>query len=203
MFKVGDKVKIRSDLKTGHKDYSIDVVCDMKQYRGKEATITAIDSDGDYQLDIDKEQFYWSVEMLEPITFREERSIFKVGDTVKVREDLHTSMNFGSVYVDDDMLEYVGKYTTITKVVEGGCCYLEGDGNRWCWHPEMLIKVGEDLHTKANRLAKAVCEYEEIVHNLEYELKVARQEYNELIDKYNSLVIKYNDLLENLMEDFI
>ena len=52
------------------------------------------------------------------------------------------------------------------------------------------------------RLAKAVCEYERIVSDLEEELHIARElnkHHEETIDKlisrYNALVHKYNDLL--------
>ena len=52
------------------------------------------------------------------------------------------------------------------------------------------------------RLAKAVCEYEHIVSNLEEELQIERElnkHHEETIDKlvsrYNALVHKYNNLL--------
>ena len=52
------------------------------------------------------------------------------------------------------------------------------------------------------RLAKAVCEYERIVSDLEEELHIARElnkHHEETIDKlisrYNALVHKYNNLL--------
>lgn len=52
------------------------------------------------------------------------------------------------------------------------------------------------------RLAKAVCEYERIVSNLEDELRIERElnkHHEETIDKlisrYNALVHKYNNLL--------
>ena len=55
------------------------------------------------------------------------------------------------------------------------------------------------------RLAKAVCEYERIVSDLEEELHIARElnkHHEETIDKlilrYNALVHKYNNLLNNI-----
>lgn len=65
------------------------------------------------------------------------------------------------------------------------------------------------LQEESVRLAKAVCEYEEIVHNLEQDLhkmldeknayKAMYQEmcgmYNNLVTEYNGLVDEYNSLI--------
>lgn len=69
--------------------------------------------------------------------------------------------------------------------------------------------VNKKLEEESVRLAKAVCEYEEIVHNLEQDLhnviherdeyKTMYQEmrdmYNKLIDEYNELVDDYNNVI--------
>lgn len=68
MFKVGDKIKIRKDLEEDKVYGGVDVVRPMYTFLGKEATITDIDDDGHFLLDIDNEYFYWSAEMFEPKT---------------------------------------------------------------------------------------------------------------------------------------
>jgi hypothetical protein len=69
--------------------------------------------------------------------------------------------------------------------------------------------VNRKLEEESVRLAKAVCEYEEIVHNLEKELnnmlenkntykamyQNMRDMYNKLIDEYNELVDDYNNVI--------
>ena len=76
--------------------------------------------------------------------------------------------------------------------------------------------VNRKLEEESIRLAKAVCEYEEIVHNLEKELNNMlenkntykamyqemlerhtnlKDEYNALVDEYNALVDEYNSLI--------
>lgn len=69
--------------------------------------------------------------------------------------------------------------------------------------------VNRKLEEESVRLAKAVCEYEEIVHNLEKELnnmleskntykamyQNMRDMYNNLIDEYNELVDDYNNVI--------
>ena len=65
MFKVGDKVKIRKDLVAGKVYGGVDFIPPMVEFLDKEATITDKDYDGDFSLDIDDEDFYWSAEMFE------------------------------------------------------------------------------------------------------------------------------------------
>lgn len=66
-FKMGGKVLIKDDLKVGAMYGDVDVVIEMYEYFGKEATITDIDIDGDVYLDIDKEHYVWSLDMLIPL----------------------------------------------------------------------------------------------------------------------------------------
>lgn len=72
-FKIGDKVRVRSDLIVG-KYYSNIKMLDglMERCIGSIGTIEYV-NDGDYHLDIG---FFWSEEMLEPLYK------FKVGDMV-------------------------------------------------------------------------------------------------------------------------
>lgn len=66
-FKMGGKVLIKNDLKVGAMYGNVDVVIEMTPYFGKEATIIDIDIDGDVYLDIDKEHYVWSLDMLIPL----------------------------------------------------------------------------------------------------------------------------------------
>lgn len=66
-FKMGGKVLIKDDLKVGATYGDVDVVIEMTPYFGKEATIIDIDTDGDVYLDIDKEHYVWSLDMLIPL----------------------------------------------------------------------------------------------------------------------------------------
>lgn len=63
--------------------------------------------------------------------------------------------------------------------------------------------VNKKLEEESVRLAKAVCEYEEIVHNLEQDLhkmmrkkEVYKAMYQEVRDMYNKLVAEYNELVD-------
>lgn len=72
MFKVGDKVKIRKDLEAGKVYGGVDFIHPMLEFLGKEATITYREYDGDFSLDIDNDDYYWSSEMFEPKTDSED-----------------------------------------------------------------------------------------------------------------------------------
>lgn len=73
-FKIGDKVRVRSDLKVGRKYGGLTVWSGaMERCIGSIGTIDDIDCDSDFHLDIG---YFWSEEMLEPLCK------FKVGDMV-------------------------------------------------------------------------------------------------------------------------
>ncbi len=73
----------------------------------------------------------------------------------------------------------------------------------------VVESVNKKLEEDSVRLAKAVCEYEEIVHNLEQDLhkmmherdlykamcQEMRDMYNKLMSEYNELVDEYNSLI--------
>lgn len=63
--------------------------------------------------------------------------------------------------------------------------------------------VNKKLEEESVRLAKAVCEYEEIVHNLEKELNnmlesknTYKAMYQDILERFNSLIDDYNELVD-------
>lgn len=63
--------------------------------------------------------------------------------------------------------------------------------------------VNKKLEEESVRLAKAVCEYEEIVHNLEQDLHKVMHEraaykamYQDILERFNSLIDEYNELVD-------
>ena len=86
-FKVGDKVKIRKDF-SKTKSYKIAPVLNMEKYKGKIAEIQRISTEGNYNLDIDNMEWYWSDDMLEPYETKESnfnKLDLKNGDIVTKR----------------------------------------------------------------------------------------------------------------------
>lgn len=68
MFKVGDKVRIREDLEAGKVYGGVNFISLMREFLGKEVTITDVSYGGNFLLDIDEDRFFWSTEMFEPKT---------------------------------------------------------------------------------------------------------------------------------------
>ena len=139
--------------------------------------------------------------------------MFNVGDKVNIREGLQLGEFYGDCMYVRGMLQYEGKVATVTEVFdsETGCpnYSLDIDKGKWFWDSEMIEPVEEVEHKTCNekdstRLAKAVCEYEEIVHNLEQDLhKMTHKKdaykamYQDILELFNSLVDEYNELVDD------
>ena len=82
-FEVGDKVKIRRNLKDGEKYNGIPFVEKMKKYEGKTAEITMRISAG-YELDIDDGKYCWSDDMLE-MEWKFSKEDLRDGDIITLR----------------------------------------------------------------------------------------------------------------------
>ena len=65
-FKVGDKVRIKPDLKIDEGNGNWTATGAMLQFRGEAAVIREVESFGCYSLDIDDDEFGWVDEMLIP-----------------------------------------------------------------------------------------------------------------------------------------
>lgn len=62
-YKIGDTVKIRTDLVT-NKDYYVDhsfvgLTEEMQEFAGQEAIVTKVHDDSSYSIDIDNGEYYW------------------------------------------------------------------------------------------------------------------------------------------------
>lgn len=67
--------------------------------------------------------------------------------------------------------------------------------------------VNKKLEEESVRLAKAACEYEEIVHSLEKELNnmlesknTYKAMYQDILERFNSLIDEYNELVDEYNE---
>lgn len=69
---------------------------------------------------------------------------YKVGDKVRIREDLVTGGNYGGSVAVDDMTDMCGNVVTIERVGNLGY-YIEEDPDGYCWTDEMFELVEEEL----------------------------------------------------------
>lgn len=65
---------------------------------------------------------------------------YKVGDKVKVREDLEYNVFYGGTRVNEDMIMHKGKILTIRAI---DCKQYLMEEDNWCWTDEMLEDVEE------------------------------------------------------------
>ena len=70
---------------------------------------------------------------------------YKVGDKVRIREDLVTGGNYGGSVAVDDMTDMCGSVVTIERVGEVHGYYIKEDPDEYCWTDEMFEPVEEEL----------------------------------------------------------
>ena len=70
---------------------------------------------------------------------------YKVGDKVKVREDLKIGKSYNKKTFVDSMEKYKGQIVTI-KVVYGDRYRIEEDNQDWYWTDEMLEDIEEEMN---------------------------------------------------------
>lgn len=150
-FEVGDKVRVKSNLEP-NKIYGTDsFTTSMMDFCGKVVTIQTVSNlKGKYTiLESDR---YFTDQMLEDkvaesddqvidVTNFKETRIFRVGDKVKIRDDLSQDMNFDGWMVTKGMLKYCGLEVTIEEVAKDsdGVYYgIKEDNNINSWTVEMF-----------------------------------------------------------------
>lgn len=160
-YKIGDVVKIRDDLQKGEKYGEYEVMEGMLEYKGTIGTIEYIDWDGDYYLAEVNNPYAWHKDMLEPVTIEDylKESIrvdkikggngmeYKIGDAVRIKDNLVVGEKYGECNVIKDMLRFRGTIDTIDNIDIDGDYYLTGDDNPYVWHKDMLepIELKDDL----------------------------------------------------------
>ena len=136
-YKVGDKVRVREDLKADNWYGNEIVVSGMTRLKGKIVTISKVRYDK-YEIEEDNKIWWWTDEMFLPITK------YKIGDKVLVREDLEPYQRYRGQSFVASMTPFKGKIVTIYDVVDGDYRIKE-DNQNWRWTDEMFKKISEDF----------------------------------------------------------
>lgn len=82
---------------------------------------------------------------------------YKVGDKVRIREDLVTGGNYGGCVAVDDMTDMCGSVVTIERVGEVHGYYIKEDPDEYCWTDEMFEPVEEMSAEEAISLQRKIC----------------------------------------------
>lgn len=150
-YKVGDKVRVKEDLVVGNRYGTQAFIEDMKKYSGKTMTISRASSNT-YYFKEDKDEWFWTDEMIEGKVLCIMK--YRVGDKVKVRQDLVTNKRYGNDTFILDMKPYLGKIMTIDKITDKGKYKLKEDNVKWNWTDEMLedVEEGIDIIVDGNKV---------------------------------------------------
>ena len=82
---------------------------------------------------------------------------YKVGDKVRIREDLVTGGNYGGSVAVDDMTDMGGSVVTIERVGEVHGYYIKEDPDEYCWTDEMFDPVEEMSAIEALEILSEIC----------------------------------------------
>lgn len=83
---------------------------------------------------------------------------YKVGDKVRIREDLVMGENYGDSVAVDDMVDMAGSVVTIERFGEVHGYYIKEDPDDYCWTDEMFEPVEEELTAEeAIRILGGMC----------------------------------------------
>lgn len=112
---------------------------------------------------------------------------YKIGDVVRIKDNLQVGEKYGGCNVIDDMLKYRGMVDTIEYIDKEGDYYLANDNNPYVWNKDMLEPALTVKQTKMDRMDI----YQYILNNLEETYKNKNNDYgNSVADTYK----KFGDL---------
>lgn len=112
---------------------------------------------------------------------------YKIGDLVRIKDNLQVGEKYGGCNVIDDMLKYRGMVDTIEYIDKEGDYHLANDNNPYVWNKDMLEPALTVKQTKIDRMDI----YQYILNNLEETYKNKNNDYgNSVADTYK----KFGDL---------
>lgn len=146
-YKIGDVIKVRDDLQEDKMYGKCSSIDDMLKFRGTTDIIKDIDSDGDYRLANNNNPYVWSEEMLEPVTVADDlkqythvsNMKYKIGDIVKIKDNLQEGKEYGECDISEGMLKFRGTLNIIENIDEDGNYHLTN--NNYTWSKGMLELV--------------------------------------------------------------
>lgn len=112
---------------------------------------------------------------------------YKIGDVVRIKDNLQVGEKYGGCNVIDDMLKYRGMVDTIEYIDKEGDYHLANDNNPYVWNKDMLEPALTINQAKMDRMDI----YQYILNNLEETYKNKNNDYgNSVADTYK----KFGDL---------
>lgn len=218
-YEIGDVVKVRDDLQEGEKYGDCYVVEGMLKFRGTTGIIYYIDTVGDFYLSDKDNNYVWHKDMVVPVTIKNDLKKsthvdeikegnnveYKIGDVVRIKNDLKKGKKYGECFVVEGMLKFKGTIDTIEHIDSDGD--FELTNNPYLWNKGMVVPIKQiipinDLESgKMDRLAI----YQYILNNLEETYEAKNNDYgNSVADTYDkfgcvSFLVRITDKYNRLM----
>ena len=165
-FKVGEKVKIKKNLKKGY-DFKYYVADEMEKFKGKTVTIYSVNSEA-YRIEEDNMNWEWTEDMLEGLAIITKEELFK--------------MPLGTIIKTDEK-----EHNIFVKVGENDFCNDDADHIESCdvnddlslkYFGNKIIEIQEPNYTTIYKEDKQVKEMTiaEIEKELGYPIKVIKED---------------------------
>lgn len=126
---------------------------------------------------------------------------YKIGDVVKIRENLQVGERYAECSVIPDMLKFRGAVDSIEYIDQDGDYHLANDNNPYVWNKDMLEPALTINQAKMDRMDI----YQYILNNLEETYKNKNNDYgNSVADTYEkfgdlSFLVRITDKYNRLM----
>jgi hypothetical protein len=129
--------------------------------------------------------------------------MYKVGDKVKIREDLEVDKRYNELFFIKDMEEYKGKIATITRVSPVNRSYeIDIDDSDWSWTDDMLkpyinnniVMTVEDLLNKTD-VEKGGLIITIYYPNAYFEATIGHNKINRNSELYKRFVNAYGNMI--------
>lgn len=220
-YQIGNVVRIKDNLKEGEKYGDCYVVEGMLKFRGTTDIIYYIDTVGDFYLSDKNNNYVWHKGMVEAVIIEDNLKQstdvdkikegndmgYKVGDVVRIKNDLQVGEKYGKCRVIESMLKFKGTLDTIESIDKDGDFELANEDNPYSWHKDMVVPIKQiipinDLESvKMDRLGI----YQYILNNLEETYKAKNNDYgNSFADTYEkfgcvSFLVRITDEYNKLL----
>jgi hypothetical protein len=125
---------------------------------------------------------------------------YKVGDKVRIREDLITNKRYNGLSFIPSMEQYKGKVATITNIIFGDHYIIDLDDNDWCWADEMFEDIVSNSMTVKDLLNHTDVEKRGLIISIYcpndcFESSIGHNKINRNSELYKRFIDAYGDMI--------
>lgn len=126
----------------------------------------------------------------------------KVGDKIKVRNDLVLDKKYNYISCLDKMLEFKGKTVTVKNILSEDIISIEEDEYNFSWGKDMFEPIAEEKHKfQIGDIVKIVNTFEEYEDSELIKSLMGEEFYNELWDDTDTVSCEYLYEIEEIVTD--